>query len=118
MNDTPDRPAWYIHAFEPPKSHYALEPDEDDERYAKLTIIGDIHVYDIGDGNKEYDFEVFELPCIRRYDGLEDDIREHYFAWLAHARAFTLTSDKLHAELDRAICAIARNALTEDDTYQ
>jgi hypothetical protein len=118
MADDNDRPEWYVRAFEPPKSYYAIEPDEEDARYVTLTIVGDIHVYPIEDGKKEYDYEVYELPGIRRFDGLEENVREHYFVWLAHARAYTLTCDRLHAELDRAMYAIARSALSNDDTYQ
>ncbi|MDL2318181.1 hypothetical protein LJC74_03680 [Eubacteriales bacterium OttesenSCG-928-A19] len=39
------------------------------------------------DGISDWDADTFDMPVVW-FDGLEENIREHYMVWLAHARAY------------------------------
>ena len=58
----------------------------------------------------EYDFEAYVLPGVPWTPDLEDNIREHYQAWRAHAAAFTAQRDAMLAIIDQAAASAAWGA--------
>ena len=96
----------HVCSLDAPKAHYSIDIDEEDERYAVLTIVDNLNVHTTEDGLREYDYDVYCLPGILLYDGLEENIHANHLAWLAHARAFTLEKEKIHNAIDALIHTI------------
>lgn len=66
-----------------------------------VTIYDHLTVYHHETG-KEYDFDEYTLPGVPWFDGIEDNIREHFQAWRAHAAAFTAQRAVMLEIIDRA----------------
>ena len=90
-----------VRSTEPPKQSYDIVRRNDG--LVDVVIAADFREYDIGDGRKEYDIELYTLPAIRPFPDMDAHIREHFRVWAAHAEAFEREIEAIHAALDRCI---------------
>lgn len=65
-----------------------------------VTIYDHLRSYPHEKG-QEYDFDEYVLPGVPWTPDLEDNIREHFQAWRAHAAAFTAQRAAMLAIIDQ-----------------
>ena len=63
---------------------YSIE--QHDDGTADVYLIPDSVEYDTALGVTEYDVTLLVVPGVAAYEGLEEDIREHYYDWCASAQ--------------------------------
>ena len=91
-----------IRSTELPKQYFDII--RRDDGLVDVFIVTDCKIYDIGGGKKEYDIDCFTLPAITPFPDMEQNIREHFRAWAAHAEAFTREVEAIYTVIFKEGC--------------
>ncbi|MDD2647336.1 MAG: hypothetical protein PHI27_06445 [Eubacteriales bacterium] len=76
------------HARDRPKNHYSIEDNGDGT--VDVYLSPDFCVYRTRGGAIEYDATLYVMRGVEKFDGLEDDIRRRFYAWLESAERIEL----------------------------
>lgn len=76
------------HARDQPKNHYSIEDNGDGT--VDVYLSPDFCAYRTEDGAVEYDGTFYAVHGVEKFDGMEDDIRRRFYAWVASAEKINL----------------------------
>lgn len=76
------------HARDRPNNHYLIEDNGDGT--ANVYLSPDFCSYRTEDGVIEYDGTFYVMRGVEKFDGMEDDIRRRYYAWVESSERIEL----------------------------